>query len=155
MGYSIYVVTRNEELARKMDKYLRSAIDDKWLPNARIATNFEPSSSSLSYAQLGKDRFQVGFDFSMMGQTENPFVWDIVKWMATTMGLTRLCYDGCEYFKLKDMSKSSLDHAYKMPHISRAKAALVRAAIGPTRKEIAEAKRRLQSIKDGWVSHAG
>lgn len=150
MGYTIYVVTRKEELARKMDKYLRSAIDDKWVPNARIATNFEPSTSSLSYAHLGKDRCQVGFDFSCMGQTENAFVWDIVKWMARAMGLARLCYDGCEYFKLNDMVKSSLDNAYKMPHISRIKAALVRAAIGPTRKEIAEAKRRLQQIKDGW-----
>jgi hypothetical protein len=93
----------------------------------------------------------VGFDYSMMGQTENPFVWDIVKWMARTMGLTRLCYDGCEYFKLKDMSKSSLDEAYKMPHVPRAAAAIIRAAIGPTRKEINEAKKRLQSIKDAWM----
>lgn len=154
MGYSVYVVTRSKDLATKMAEHLRLSIDDEWLPNARIATNFEPPSSNLSYAQLGKNRFQVGFDFSCMGNTEHAFVWDIIKWMAKAMGLTRYCYDGCEYIKIEGVdAQSSLDRAYKMPHISRIKAAAVRAVLGPTRKEITEAKRRLRQIKDGWVQH--
>lgn len=63
----------------------------------------------------------------------------------------RLCYDGCEYLKLKDMSKSSLDHAYKMPHVSRAMASLIRLVMGPSRRDVAEAKRRLQSVRDAWA----
>lgn len=83
MGYSIYVVTKNKELATKMVKHLRSTIKDDWIPNAQVATNFE--SSRLSYAQLGKDRYQVGFNYNCLGQVENALVWDIVKWMAKTM----------------------------------------------------------------------
>ena len=154
MGCSIYVVTRKEKLARKMYKYLQSALNNKWLSNARIAANFDPAPS-LSYARIGENQYQVGFNYSLMGNTESAFVWDIIKWMAKTLGLTRYCDDGCEYIKIEGVdAQSSLNRAYKMPHVSRFIATFVRRTVGPTKKEITEAKCRLQQIQDGWSLYA-
>jgi len=152
MGYSVYAITTDKEAAIKMAKYLRSAVKDHWLPHSLIATNFESPLSSLFYASLGSKRYQVGFNYNCPGDIEHALILDIVKWAAQTLGLGYYCYDGNDLLRID--GKSSIDRVYEMPEVTNVAAKIiVRAAKAISRKDINEAKRRLQSVKDGWVHH--
>lgn len=151
MGYSIYVVTRKEKEARKLDQYLRKAIDPSWMPNTRLASSFDPPAERLSYSSLGKAWHQLGFDHSCTSNLESAFMHDIIKWMAKVLRLTTYVADAQGYIKIEGKdAQLSLTRAYEMKHVDSFSARLIRRILGPTKKQTIEAKKKLQKIKDDW-----
>jgi hypothetical protein len=148
MGYSVYAVIGCEKLARQLYKYLNSKLEHHELPCAYLASNFH--QLSLTYADHGKDKCQIGFDYGAgCHEIEQAFIFDVVRWVAQKAGQSTYVYDGIEERQVGD--KMCLDLFYEMSHVkNKALRAGLRLIKGMTKREVNLRKRRIQELDEGW-----
>jgi hypothetical protein len=97
MGYSIFVKLNNEDDLKQMTSFLTQHID-KPGPQTGYTLTTAPT-----YVGKYKEDLIIGFDYaSWCTPDEREYIFSICRWVAYTLKIPTIIYDGCEEFKTEN-----------------------------------------------------
>ena len=118
MGYSVYVIAKNEKLNLRMYNFLKDNLID-FKPNG---FSLKAESSKLNYCHLKDSNPLIGFNYGAISFIQRKYIFAVTMWIAIKIGKrfngkTYYWHDGSEKFIVEENSIEKLineDKAYEL-----------------------------------------